>query len=150
MSAEVGVDVLGGELGIPLSVDRPVSVVTNNFSVIYVFPWLSFMSHLCWNIWIWKKGKYYTILRWMVTSQTEIYWQIKFLIARICFSKEFMHESRICKNNFPMLGYTWVILQGIMPSKSLLEQPYLVYLGAVRVLQDIKWKCNRQKQIGSK
>ena len=38
MSAEVGVDVLGGELGIPLSVDRPVGVVTNNFSVIYVFP----------------------------------------------------------------------------------------------------------------
>ena len=37
MCAEVGVDVLGSELGIPLSVNRPVSVVTNNFSVIYVF-----------------------------------------------------------------------------------------------------------------
>ena len=36
MSAEVRVDVLRGELGIPLTVDRPVSVITDNFSVLYV------------------------------------------------------------------------------------------------------------------
>ena len=36
MSAEVGVDVLGGELGIALAVDSPVGVVTNNLSIFNV------------------------------------------------------------------------------------------------------------------
>ena len=36
MSAEVGVDVLGGELGIALAVDSPVGVVTNNLPVFNV------------------------------------------------------------------------------------------------------------------
>ena len=36
MSAEVGVDVLGGELGIALAVDSPVSVVTHNPSVLNI------------------------------------------------------------------------------------------------------------------
>ena len=45
MSAEVGVDVLGGELGIALSVDRPVCVVTHNLSIFNEFtPTLRFSS----------------------------------------------------------------------------------------------------------
>ena len=36
MSAEVGVDVLGGELGIALAVDSPVGVVANNLSIFNV------------------------------------------------------------------------------------------------------------------
>ena len=44
MSAEVGVDVLGGELGIALAVDSPVGVVANNLSIFNVVTpdlWLS-------------------------------------------------------------------------------------------------------------
>ena len=47
MGAEVGVDVLRGELGVALPVDRPVGVVAHHLPVVDVLRGLSLLAQLC-------------------------------------------------------------------------------------------------------
>ena len=47
VGAEVGVDVLRGELGVALPVDRPVGVVAHHLAVVDVLRGLSLLAQLC-------------------------------------------------------------------------------------------------------